>query len=204
MHSEPKILTDHFEELTKKKSRPAEYEINFSTKQLTMKLRTRSFEESFDTPSSSSTPKKIKIQKPDDFETVHPNSVTSYGQFGKCEGSECDGVPEETIKINDERLCRTCAIKSNSNLHLQGKTFDKSDAEFKCPAFSSDGSCKSEKISFSEFYLGSCCEQASKWLTENEKARKKENPHHEKPSCRGQARTKRSKRGIERDENEHR
>ena len=56
-----------------------------------MKLRTRSFEESFGTPNSASTPKKIKVQKPDDFEIVHPDAVTSYGEFGKCEGTGCDG-----------------------------------------------------------------------------------------------------------------
>ena len=53
--------------------------------------RSGSFEESIGTPESASTPKKIRIKKPDDFEVVHPDSVTSYGQFGKCVGPECDG-----------------------------------------------------------------------------------------------------------------
>ena len=53
-----------------------------------MKLRSRTLE---DAPESAPSPKKIRIQKPDDFEVVHPGSVTSYGEFGKCDGSECDG-----------------------------------------------------------------------------------------------------------------
>ncbi|CAG5098380.1 Oidioi.mRNA.OKI2018_I69.XSR.g15615.t1.cds [Oikopleura dioica] len=140
---------------------------------LILGLRSRSFEDTFGTATPSSTPKKIKIQRPDDFEAVHPDSVTSIGKFGKCEGTECDGVPAETIEINKERLCQICAKKKHGDAALQGKTFDKSDAVFKCPAFSTDGSCNSDKISFHEFYLGSCCEQASKWLTDNDKARKK-------------------------------
>ena len=92
-------------------------------------------------------------------------------------------IPAETAQFDNKRLCRTCAEKSNvdqidglptPDLHLliESKRFDKSDAEFKCPVFATDGSCKSERISFREFYLGSCCEQASKWLTENEKGKK--------------------------------
>ncbi|CAG5098178.1 Oidioi.mRNA.OKI2018_I69.XSR.g15435.t1.cds [Oikopleura dioica] len=63
--------------------------------------------------------------------------------------------------------------KTHVDLLTQNGNFEDSDAEFKCPVFSTEGSCKSERITFWQFYVGACCEKASTWLTENEKAQKK-------------------------------
>ncbi|CAG5113136.1 Oidioi.mRNA.OKI2018_I69.chr2.g7276.t1.cds [Oikopleura dioica] len=136
-----------------------------------MKLRSRSTHD--DVPNT--TPKRARTEKKlNEFEEIFPGAITSYGQFGMCQGSDCDGVPSETVKIGNERFCEKCA----KTKHSISKTtlfykFEKSDAEFKCPSFTETGSCKSRKISFREFFLGSCCEKASKWLTTNEKAQRK-------------------------------
>ncbi|CAG5094450.1 Oidioi.mRNA.OKI2018_I69.XSR.g13567.t1.cds [Oikopleura dioica] len=135
-----------------------------------MKLRSRSIV----TNDPKSTPKRARTQhQPNEFEKIFPDKVTSYGQFGKCEGSECDGVPAETIQISKGRFCEICVEKERGEEQVEGRKFDKSDAKFRCPAFSATESCKSENLSFQEFYLGSCCEPGSKWLTDNEKAQRK-------------------------------
>ena len=80
----------------------------------------------------------------------------------------------ETAEYDGYRLCRQCAEKENKEkgedyFFASDYTFVTSDAKFKCPAYGIDGSCKSLEVSFKDFYLGSCCQPASKWLTENKK-----------------------------------
>ena len=77
-------------------------------------------------------------------------------------------------EVDNRRFCRQCAEKEGpllgrSKWWHEYLTYDPSDAEFKCPAYDTDGSCKSLKVSFEEFYLGSCCQPASTWLIQNKK-----------------------------------
>ncbi|CAG5094465.1 Oidioi.mRNA.OKI2018_I69.XSR.g13581.t1.cds [Oikopleura dioica] len=140
-------------------------------KEIQMKLPSRSLVKN-DENDSTFTSKRVGTHQPNEFEQIFPNKVVSYGQFGKCEGSECDGVPADTIQISKGRFCEICVDKERGEEQIEVRDFEKSDAKFRCPAFSATESCKSENLSFEEFYLGSCCEPGSKWLTDNRKAQR--------------------------------
>ena len=58
-----------------------------------------------------------------------------------------------SLEIVDRILCKECAIEIYGNDNVR------------------DGSCKSEAVSYRQFFNGSCCEPASRWLTKNEKGK---------------------------------
>ncbi|CAG5105957.1 Oidioi.mRNA.OKI2018_I69.chr1.g2604.t1.cds [Oikopleura dioica] len=122
---------------------------------------------------STSTAKMAKIES---FESIYPGVLVSYGKFGKCHGSQCDGVPFETWPMEGRNFCEVCATKEYGSDFKNAKDLysEISDAKLKCPAFDNEGSCKSEDIDIWEFYRGSCCEPASKVLTENKQAQEKQ------------------------------
>ncbi|CAG5114228.1 Oidioi.mRNA.OKI2018_I69.chr2.g8292.t1.cds [Oikopleura dioica] len=106
--------------------------------------------------------------------------LISYGDYGKCVGSECDGVPTGTVEIEGRRLCETCETKEYGSDSPETEncsvvlSYRESDAKFKCLAYNDEESCKSKEVSFKDFFLGTCCEPASKVLVENEKAQEKQ------------------------------
>ncbi|CAG5105256.1 Oidioi.mRNA.OKI2018_I69.chr1.g1966.t2.cds [Oikopleura dioica] len=77
--------------------------------------------------------------------------VTSYGNFGKC--FNCDDPCESTGVIRGRRFCEGC---KELNYPKEDTIFRESDATFKCRA----ENCGAEKLSFREFFIGSCCEAA--------------------------------------------
>ena len=79
-------------------------------------------------------------------------------------------VPLATIEYNNKKLCEICAKKQGKEFNNETDSIYASDAEFKCPAYNDEGSCKRNDVEFDEFYSGLCCESASKWLTENKKS----------------------------------
>ena len=70
-------------------------------------------------------------------------------------------------------MCATKEAASDPEFNLpRFEDFERtSDAIFKCPAYEKEGSCKSEEVIFRVFFLGTCCEPASKVLVENEKGK---------------------------------
>ena len=83
--------------------------------------------------------------------------------------------PAETVemskKIICKIMCKECAIEIHGKKKLRDAVSHPSDATLKCPAFDNEGSCKSERVSYRQFFIGSCCESASRWLTKNEKGK---------------------------------
>ena len=78
----------------------------------------------------------------------------------------------ETVRIGGRRLCEICAKKELGDgaediIDTEYGGFIGSDAKFKCPAYDQEGSCQSMELSYTTFYMGSCCEPASKVLVEN-------------------------------------
>ena len=80
------------------------------------------------------------------------------------------------MQIRGKRLCEICAtkefgddLKEIVDNECTGYIF--SDAKFKCPAYNKEGSCKSTEVHYSKFYMGSCCEPASKVLVKNKKGK---------------------------------
>ena len=79
--------------------------------------------------------------------------------------------PAETVEMDGEVLCNECAIKIYGNENFRTVTdavFHPSDATFRCPAYHCEESCKSQAVSYRQFFIGSCCEPALRWLTKNE------------------------------------
>ena len=71
--------------------------------------------------------------------------------------------------MDGKNLCEVCATKAYGSNFKEAKDLysEGSDAKLKCPAYDKEGSCKSEDIRIRKFYLGTCCEPASKVFTEN-------------------------------------
>jgi len=63
----------------------------------------------------------------------------------------------ETALVDKKVFCPSCLSKK----FPQNKTakFEESDAKFKCPV----QKCNADQLSFAEFHIGSCCENASRW-----------------------------------------
>jgi len=134
----------------------------------------------------------------ENFEKMEEEMVTSLGKFGRCHAPEhmlCPRrFPLETVKILavgsvalvdkthksstasleivERILCKECAIEIYGNDYLRDAVLHPSDATFRCPALGREGSCNSEAVSYRQFFTGSCCEPASRWLTKNEKGQK--------------------------------
>ena len=72
-----------------------------------------------------------------------------------------------SLEIVEKILCKECAIEIYGT--VRDVVVHPSDATFRCPALGREGSCKSETVSYRQFFTGSCCEPASRWLTKNEK-----------------------------------
>ncbi|CAG5105120.1 Oidioi.mRNA.OKI2018_I69.chr1.g1851.t1.cds [Oikopleura dioica] len=97
----------------------------------------------------------------DAFPVPYSSFVTSYGTYGKCE--DCEKPVHSTAKINGKRICAVCKKRNHPNFDLEAEAkrepipkFVDSDAAFKCPA----KRCSAKKLSFCEFYVGSCCSTA--------------------------------------------
>ena len=75
------------------------------------------------------------------------------------------------LEIIDRILCKECAIEIYGNDFVRDAALHPSDATFRCPALGREGSCKSEAVSYRQFFTGSCCEPALRWLTKNEKGK---------------------------------
>ena len=69
-----------------------------------------------------------------------------------------------TAGNNGKRICHLCMVTmvaSSDIISQLGKiSFDDSDAKFKCPM--STGSCGATNLSYIEYWVGSCCENAAK------------------------------------------
>ena len=60
---------------------------------------------------------------------------------------------DSTAEIQGRRLCRECKDEKHPKSSAK---FQETDATFKCPA----KSCGADKLSYREFYVGSCCDGA--------------------------------------------
>ncbi|CAG5105019.1 Oidioi.mRNA.OKI2018_I69.chr1.g1762.t1.cds [Oikopleura dioica] len=81
--------------------------------------------------------------------------VTSHGSFGKC--AECQQLRRSTTEINGERYCKICFLK-----HPPGKkiaVFEETNAKFRCYK-----KCGANQLSWRDFFIGSCCEDAASWI----------------------------------------
>jgi hypothetical protein len=74
-----------------------------------------------------------------------------------------------SLEIVERILCKECAIEIYGDDNVRDAVVHPSDATFRCPALGREGSCKSETVSYRQFFTGSCCEPALRWLTKNEK-----------------------------------
>ena len=122
----------------------------------------------------------------ENFEKIEKEMVTSFGKFGRCNSPELMPCPQrfalpfksyistilrfpaETLEIMERIVCEECANEIYGNDYVRDKDFYPSDATFRCPAYDRKESCKSEAVSYEQFFTGSCCEPASRWLTKNE------------------------------------
>ena len=62
----------------------------------------------------------------------------------------------ETAVIDSKPYCRGCESKKFPDSKA---AFEKSDAKFFCPM----KKCGADNLTFEQVYIGSCCEDASKW-----------------------------------------
>ena len=76
-----------------------------------------------------------------------------------------------SLKIVDRILCKECAMEIYGHDYVRDAVLHPSDATFRCPAYDCIGSCKSEAVSYRQFFTGSCCEPALRWLTKNKKGK---------------------------------
>jgi len=81
------------------------------------------------------------------------NFVSFMGLTGKC--AECERFPVPTTDIYGRMTCCTCARDCDMTIYK----YDKFDALFKCPA----SACGAEVLSLREFWIGTCCDAASRW-----------------------------------------
>ncbi|CAG5094368.1 Oidioi.mRNA.OKI2018_I69.XSR.g13493.t1.cds [Oikopleura dioica] len=91
------------------------------------------------------------MPKSDLLPVPYPKFVNSYGKFGRCEN--CKYAVDSTAEIQGRRLCRECKDEKHPKSSAK---FQETDATFKCPA----KSCGADKLSYREFYVGSCCDAA--------------------------------------------
>jgi len=91
--------------------------------------------------------------------SVNNHCVTDDGSRGRCDG--CKGVYGETALFDGRVYCRKCM----SQKFPENKTakFEATDAKFKCPP----KKCDADQLTCAEFYIGTCCEQASLWTQDN-------------------------------------
>ncbi|CBY22725.1 unnamed protein product [Oikopleura dioica] len=111
------------------------------------------------------------------FEMVEKELIISSGKFGRCNVSAdiiCpQRYPAETTEMFEKVLCKPCAFSIYGEDAVEEAVFHPSDATFKCPVYELHGeSCQSKTVTYREFFTGSCCEPASRWLTKNEKGQK--------------------------------
>ena len=71
-------------------------------------------------------------------------------------------APQETARVDSMVLCQDCLHSK----YPENKTakLEVTDAKFKCP--SGVEKCNADQLSWEEFWVGACCENASRW-TEN-------------------------------------
>ncbi|CAG5111562.1 Oidioi.mRNA.OKI2018_I69.chr2.g5858.t1.cds [Oikopleura dioica] len=91
------------------------------------------------------------MQKADILPVPYPRDVTSYGTYGQCH--ECKYAVDSTAEIRGKRICSECKEKKYPKSSAK---FQATDATFKCPA----RNCEADKLSYHEFYVGSCCDTA--------------------------------------------
>jgi len=98
--------------------------------------------------------------------------VTDDGSRGRCDGCKWYlllyslfynilRVFGETALFDGRVYCRYCM----SQKFPENKTakFEATDAKFKCPG----EKCDADQLTYAEFYIGTCCEQASLWESAN-------------------------------------
>jgi len=94
--------------------------------------------------------------------TVNAVLVTDFGTRGKC--VNCANASEFTADIQSKRYCKSCVAKNFPNVKVE---FEKTDAKFSCPAsISQKVVCDAKELTYDEFYVGSCCENAALWTYE--------------------------------------
>ncbi|CAG5108323.1 Oidioi.mRNA.OKI2018_I69.chr1.g3741.t1.cds [Oikopleura dioica] len=91
------------------------------------------------------------MQKADELPVPYASFVTSYGTYGKCD--ECEHAVDSTAEIRGKRYCSVCKEKKFPKSTAK---FQDTDAAFKCPA----KNCEADKLSYHQFYVGSCCDVA--------------------------------------------
>ncbi|CBY17761.1 unnamed protein product [Oikopleura dioica] len=101
---------------------------------------------------------------------VPDNCVAEFGSRGLC--SRCKRAYEESTVVEkghglvvDKVYCRKCASLELKEDEKQ--EFEKTDAKFKCP--SEIQKCDANQLSYEEFYVGTCCENASRWTDKKRK-----------------------------------
>ena len=79
--------------------------------------------------------------------------VTYIGTSGKC--VKCERFPVPTAEIDSQMTCYSCL----SDFDLEKYKYTTLDVKFKCPA----SACCATELSIREFWLGTCCDDASRW-----------------------------------------
>ena len=86
--------------------------------------------------------------------------VSEKGKTGVC-AKGCFPVP--TTVLNGQRLCSRCADDHNEKKYK----YDEFDGTFKCPASQTNEGCGADQLSPREFWIGTCCEAASRWKNDH-------------------------------------
>lgn len=93
------------------------------------------------------------MKKPADYVALS-NFVIDHGARGQCFG--CKSFLYETALVSGQPYCRPCVLNKFPN-NFTAK-FEKSDAKFRCQR-----QCGAENLSFDQFIIGTCCEEAFRW-----------------------------------------
>ena len=86
--------------------------------------------------------------------------VSEKGKTGVC-AKGCFPVP--TTVLNGERLCSRCADDESEKKYK----YEEFDGTFKCPATQTNEGCGADQLSPREFWIGTCCEAASRWKNDH-------------------------------------
>ncbi|CBY42745.1 unnamed protein product [Oikopleura dioica] len=84
--------------------------------------------------------------------------VSDDGSRGRCDG--CKWVYGETALFDGRVYCRKCM---SQKFPEKTAKFEATDAKFKCPELK----CDADQLTYAEFNIGTCCEQASLWTGDN-------------------------------------
>jgi len=99
------------------------------------------------------------MKKPLKSMTIHASFVTDFGTRGKC--VNCVNASEFTAEIDSKIYCKSCGSRKFTKSSVK---YEKTDAIFACPAsISGKQRCSVTELTYDEYYVGSCCENAAQW-----------------------------------------